>query len=111
MSQQSDMADSVYTRLNEGPVPTSHLVRELRDRWGPDHGVSAVHGLLREVATCLLWRNDVELGEIKEGRYVSWALEPEDANTKIDEELTSMDAFLADENRYVFRKAAKLAAS
>ena len=98
------MADSVYARLKEGPVPTSHLVRELRDRWGADHGVSAVHGFLREVATCLLWHSDVELGELKGGRYVPWVLEPEDANTKIEEELMSMDAFLEDESRYVFRK-------
>ncbi len=104
MSQQSDMADSVYGRLSEGPVSTAHLVRELRERWGAEHGVSAVHGFLREVATCLLWRGDVDLGDFREGRYVSWSLEPEDANARIDEELMSMSAFLADNSRYVFRK-------
>ncbi|MEO5668391.1 MAG: hypothetical protein ABIR96_10050 [Bdellovibrionota bacterium] len=104
MSQQSDMADAVYGRLSEGPVPTAHLVRELRDRWGGGHGVSAVHGFVREVATCLLWRGDVDLGDFKEGGFVSWSLEPEDANTRIDEELMSADAFLEDQSRYVFRK-------
>jgi hypothetical protein len=29
-------------------VPASDLVRELRERWGPDHGVSSVHGFVRE---------------------------------------------------------------
>jgi hypothetical protein len=104
MSQQSDMADSVYSRLSEGPVPTAHLVRELRGRWGIEHGVSEVHGFVREVATCLLWRGDVDLGDLKEGKFVSWSLEPEDANQRIDQELMSLDAFLGDRNRYVFQK-------
>src|SRR5438132_9940643 len=103
MSQQSDMADSVYSRLSEGPVPAAHLVRELRDRWGGEHGVSEVHGFVREVATCLLWRGDVDLGDLKEGRFVSWSLEPEVANTRVDEELMSVDVFLEDQSRYVFQ--------
>jgi hypothetical protein len=90
--------------LSDGPVSAAHLVRQLRDRWGVEHGVSAVHGFVREVATCLLWRGDVDLGDFKEGRFVSWSLEPEDADTRVDEELMSVDAFLEDQSRYVFQK-------
>jgi hypothetical protein len=104
MSQQSDMADSVYRRLSGGAVPAAYLVRELRDRWGVEHGVASVHGFVREVATCLLWRGDVDLGDFKEGRFVSWSIKPEDANTRVDDELMSMDAFLEDQSRYVFQK-------
>jgi hypothetical protein len=104
MSQQSDMADIVYSRLSKGPVPASHLVRELRDRWGTEHGVPSVHGFIREVATCLLHHDDVEVGDFSGGRYVSWTLDPWDADHRIDRELMSMDSFLEDESRYVFRK-------
>lgn len=104
MSQQSEMADSTYELLNAGPVATARLVRELRARWGVEHGVASVHGFVREVATCLLWKGDVEVGDLKEGRFVPWALEAEDANSRIDEDLMSMHVFLEDESRYVFRK-------
>src|SRR6478736_1764475 len=101
MSQQSDMADVVYARLSEGLVPTAHLVRELRDRWGVEHGVLEVHGFAREVAMCLLWQGDVDLGDLKEGSFVAWLLEPDECYSRIDEELMSMDTFLEDEARYV----------
>src|SRR2546427_8587411 len=104
MSQQSDMADTVYRRLSKGPVPTAHLVRELRGRWGTEHGLSEVHGFAREVATCLLRHDDVEVGDLTEGQFVRWELEPWDADHRIDRELMSMDTFLEDESRYVFRK-------
>jgi hypothetical protein len=107
MSQQSDMAASVHRTLSERPVSAAHLVRDLRKRWGPEHGVLAVHGFVREVATCLLWHGDVDLGHVEGGEFVSWSLRPEEANTRIDEELMSMDVFLDDETRYVFRKTAR----
>jgi hypothetical protein len=71
---------------------------------GALHGVSAVHGFAQEVAACLLRRGDVDLGELREGVFASWSLEPEDVDTKVDEELMSVDAFLVDETRYVFTK-------
>ncbi len=104
MSLQSDMADGVYGRLSEGPIAAADLVRELRRRWGAEHGVLEVHGFVREVATCLLWRGDVDVGDMKDGRFVSWTLEPDAADSRIDEELMSMDAFLEDLSRYVFQK-------
>jgi hypothetical protein len=104
MSQQSEMADLIYIRLSEGPVATAHLVRELRERWGAQHGISAVHGFIREVATCLLWRGDVDIGDFKDGQFVSWGIEPEDANERIDEELMSMKSFIIDESRQIFQK-------
>lgn len=104
MSQQSDMAETVYSRLSKGPVSMAHLVRELRGRWGAEHGVLSVHGFVREVATCLLQHEDVEVGVLSEGRFLDWRLHPWEADEKIDRELMSMVAFLEDDNRYVFRK-------
>jgi len=104
MSQQSDMSDVVYSRLRGGPVSVATLVRELRDRWGPAHGVGEVHFFLAEVGTCLLHYDDVDLGDVKEGRFVAWPLEPWDANDRLEEELCALDTFLEDENRFVFRK-------
>jgi hypothetical protein len=104
MSQQSDMADVVYRQLSTEPVSAAHLVRELRQRWGSEHGVGSVHGFVREVATCLLEHEDVEVGDIAAGRFVSWTLAPWEAEEKIDAELMAMDSFLEDEDRYVFRR-------
>lgn len=106
MSQQSDMADAVYERLRDGPVSAAALVRDLHRRWGADHGASSVHGFIREVATCLLHYEDVEVGHIENGKFVAWKLEPWDADEKIDAELMAMDRFLDDETLYVFQKKA-----
>jgi hypothetical protein len=104
MSQQSDMADTVYRRLSSQPVAAAHLVRELRSRWGAEHGVGSVHGFVREVATCLLRHDDVEVGDVTAGRFIPWELAPWDAEEKMDAELMAMDLFLDDEDKYVFRK-------
>jgi hypothetical protein len=104
MSQQSDMADDVYGRLTTAPVSAASLVRELRRRWGVEHGVAEVHCFVREVIGCLLRHEDVEAGEMRAGRFVSWKLEPWDADDKVDAELMAMDVFLDDENKYVFQK-------
>ena len=103
MSQQSDMADDVYRRLHSQPVPTAHLVAELRDQWGVEHGVGSVHGFVREVATCLLHRDDVEVGEVTGGVFLPWKLEAWDADERIDRELMAMYSFLEDQSKYVFR--------
>ena len=104
MSEQSDTADLVCERLRSAPFPLACLVRELRAKWGDEHGVLAVHGFVREVATCLLHRDDVEVGDLHKGRFVPWQTEPWHADEKIDTELMAMTAFLDDEARYVFRK-------
>jgi hypothetical protein len=104
MSQQSDMADVAYQRVRSAPLPIAHLVRELRGKWGADFGVSSVHGFIREVVYCLLVHDDVLVGDIAEGRFVAWALEPSAVDQKIDRDLMSMSTFLDDETRYVFQK-------
>jgi hypothetical protein len=104
MSQQSDMADAVYSRLSSEPVSAAHLIRELRSRWGVEHGVGSVHGFVREVATCLLHHDDVEVGDVTAGRFVPWQLASCDADERIDAELMALDLFLDDESKYVFRK-------
>jgi hypothetical protein len=107
MSQQSDTADVIYEGLNRAPFPLARLVRELHAKWGEAHGVPSVHGFVREVATCLLYRGDVQVGDVEQGRFVPWQVEPEDADERIDRELMAMTAFLDDEAHYVFRKSAE----
>ena len=104
MSDQSDLAEIVHDRLTAGPVPIAELVRELRIRWGTDHRVPAVHGFLCEVATCLLRRGDIEVGDVTDGRFVSWSIDPWDADARIYAELMAMETFLQDDCRYVFRR-------
>lgn len=104
MSQQSDTADAVCERLSSAPFPLAYLVRELRSKWGAEHGVPSVHGFVREVATCLLHHADVEVGDLQAGRFVPWQPEPWVADERIDRELMGMTAFLDDEARYIFRK-------
>jgi hypothetical protein len=104
MSQQSDMAEIVYGRLSTGPVATAQLVQELRSRWGAEHGVGSVHGFVREIVTLLLHHEDVEVGEIRAGKFVPWSLSSWDADDKIDADLMAMRTFLDDESQYVFRK-------
>jgi hypothetical protein len=104
MSQQSDMADDVYSRLNSQTVAAAHLVRELRSRWGAEHGVGEVHCFVSEVANCLLRYDDVEVGDVRDGRFVPWSSAAWDADERIDAELMAMHTFLDDESQYVFRK-------
>jgi hypothetical protein len=104
MSQQSNMADDVRSRLGEGPIPAACLVQELRSQWGFEHGAAEVHRFVQEMATCLLFYGDVEVGDLENGRFIPWQLSPEASAEKIEADLMGMDAFLEDENRYVFRK-------
>jgi hypothetical protein len=105
MSQQSDMAEEVYQRLSGGgTVSSACLIRELRARWGNDHGVSSVHSFVREVATCLLHFEDVDIGHVEDGKFVAWTLDPWDADEKFDSALMAMDHFLENETRYVFQR-------
>ncbi len=80
------------------------MIREIREEWGPSHGVVEVHHFVREVGTCLLWGNDVEVGHIEDGQFVAWPVEPEEADERIAEELVPMDQFWEDPTCYVFRQ-------
>ncbi|SRR6266481_8013284 len=106
MSQQSDMAETVYGRLSSGLVAAADLVGELRMRWGPDHGVGEVHRFVEEAAACLLGHDDVEVGDMMtQGGFTPWVLEPWDAHSKLANDLMAMSTFLEDRTRYVFRRA------
>jgi hypothetical protein len=104
MSQQSDMADIVYERLSAGPVAAAQIVRELRSRWGVEHGVGEVHRFVTEVVTCLFCHEDVEVGNLNAGTFVAWQLPSWDADDKFNSEMMAMDMYLDDETMYVFRK-------
>ena len=101
------MADRVYQRLAQCTVSAAELVQQLRSKWGPDHGVGEVHRFVEEVATCLIHHDDVEVGDMHDGQFVSWRLEPWHARDRIERELLAMDAFLDDTHRFVFQRARK----
>ena len=105
MSQQSEMADRLYDRLAQSNVSAAELVRELRTRWGPLHNAAEIHRFVEEVARCILSHKDVEIGEIHDGRFRSWKLQPWESDDKLTQELLSLDTFLDDNKKYVFRRA------
>ena len=104
MSQQSDMADAIHARLASGPISAASLVRELRHRWGPDHGINYVHLFIVEVICCLLRKDDVEVGELTPAGPVSWGLPPEDSYEKIESQLLAMPTWLEDDTWCLFWK-------
>jgi hypothetical protein len=106
-SQQSEMADRVYRRLADSPVSTAGIVQELRTKWGPGHDVREVHRFADEVAACVLHHEDVEIGDIHNARFRSWGLESWDAHSKLEHNLLSIDSFLDDNERFVFRRTRK----
>lgn len=104
------MAEVVYRLLDERQVSAAELVRELRQRWGPDHKAVALHFFICEAACCLLAQADVEVGHIEVGRFVPWHMDPLDACEKLENEFTAIPIDHEDATRYVFRKIAPFAA-
>jgi hypothetical protein len=104
MSQQSDMADKIYLSLEGGPVPVADLVVELRERWGTEHGAGEVHAFVDEVAACLLWRGDVDIGDFVEGAFNSWGLEPDYSHQKLEHMLDQQEDYFSDRTLCVFKK-------
>jgi len=104
MSQQSDMAERVYHQLAHSEVSAAELVQQLRAKWGPEHRVPEVHRFVEEVAACILHHDDLEVGEIRDGAFSPWRLEPWESHDKIARELLALDTFLDDKTQYVFRK-------
>ncbi|RYD85062.1 MAG: hypothetical protein EOP84_03680 [Verrucomicrobiaceae bacterium] len=82
----------------------AHIIHKLCSQWGAEQSVHSVHGFAREVATCLLHYDDVEIGELRDGRFLLWSLPAWDADQKIDAELMAMETLLSDESQYIFRK-------
>lgn len=105
MSQQSEMADVVRRRLDAGPISVASLVTELRIRWGSEHSPAEVHFFVSEVVHSLLWGGEVRLGEMQDGVFVSWAIEPWDAVERLEKELGALDGFLEDNGCYVLSRA------
>ena len=103
MSQQSEFADSVYHRVRLGPVDVASLVGEISARWGAGHSIGSVHLFVVEAIYCLLPRGDIDVGEIKEGRFVSWDIDPMDAFDRIDSGLTPRSLAFADHGKFVFK--------
>jgi hypothetical protein len=97
------MAEIICGRLREARFFAAILVRELRQRWGPNHDVLEVHHFVREVVCCLLWHDDIEVGELRHGIFVPWNLDSEESYDRFDQEVMAMDTFLDEDDRYVFQ--------
>ena len=104
MSHQSDMADRVYHQLAQSPIAAAELVQELRANWGSEHRAPEVHRFVEEVTACILHHDDVEVGEIRDGRFSAWRLKAWESHDKIARELLALETFLDDKTQYVFRK-------
>jgi hypothetical protein len=104
MSQQSELADWVYSRLPDGPIPASRLVLLVREKWGAIAEPQAVHLFVSESLACLLRNEDVEAGDLLDEVFLPWRTEPSDSALKINDELSVYETYLEDPSRYVFRK-------
>ncbi|WP_395750564.1 hypothetical protein [Prosthecobacter sp.] len=104
MSQQSDIADAIHQRLAHGAVSVAALVREVRERWGPEHSFGSVHLFVEEVLYCLLRESDVDVACATAGDLVSWNLPADEAWEKISEHLRKMHEFLEDDDWCCLRK-------
>lgn len=104
MSQQSELADYVYAKLSRTELPASYLVHVICEKWGSIANPSTVHLFVAESVACLLRNEDIEVGDVIEGKFIPWLIKPWDAAQKIEDEICSLGDYLADESQYVFRK-------
>lgn len=104
MSQQSDIADAIHQRLAHGAVSVAALVREVRERWGPEHSFGSVHLFVEELLYCLLREFDVDVACANAGGLVSWKLPADEAWEKISERLRMQHEFLDDDEWCYMRK-------
>jgi hypothetical protein len=103
MSQQGEFADLIYQRLKLGPVSVASLVGEIRDRWGEGHSIESVHQFVIEAMYCLLSHQDVDVGDIAEGQFVSWTIEPLYAYDRIESKLMPLATAFEDHKSIVFQ--------
>ncbi|WP_395737403.1 hypothetical protein [Prosthecobacter sp.] len=104
MSLQSEMAEAVHQRLAHGAVSVAALVREVRERWGPEHSVGSVHLFVEEMLYCLLREADVDVACAAAGGLVPWKLPADEAWEKISERLRRLHEFLEDDEWCCLRK-------
>lgn len=104
MSQQSELADYAYAKLDDGQLSAAHLVRLIREKWQALATPESVHFFVSESVRCLMGRVGVEVGDIIDGQFVRWDLELWDADETFESEVCALDTYLEDDTRYVFRK-------
>src|SRR5580698_1392973 len=103
MSQQSELADLIYQRVRLGSVSIASLVDETRARWGDGHSIESVHHFVIEAIYCLLVHQDVDVGDITDGQFVSWRTGPLVTYERIESTLTRLGTAFADHDSIVFR--------
>lgn len=94
------MAEQLHAEMAQGPISLARIVRILLEKWKKDLGISL---FAEEVARCLLGYEDVETGDLVDGRFVSWNLDPWDADDKIRQKLETSSGLFEDETSCVFR--------
>lgn len=93
----------VYDETANAPVDLATFVRDARRAW-PKANVSTVHAVALDVATGLLMRADIEVGNMAEGKFVPWRTPPWESAQRIHDEIGGMSGFLSDQGRFVFRR-------
>jgi len=96
MSQQSEFAEVLWVRLRSGPVAVSSIVDEIRQLWGPDHGVKAVHLFIGEVIRCLISHPNVEVGVVRNGLFIAISDDDEDLDMIVEKMLLGSQEFVTD---------------
>lgn len=100
---EQDAARAIYEETAKGPVVLATLVGQFRVAW-PSETVAVVHGATCDVATELLHRDDIEVGDLVGGRFVPWVMKPWEAEDAIRAELIAKRDLLTDGTRFVFRR-------
>lgn len=93
----------LYDETARAPVDLASFVRDARRAW-PKADVSMVHAVALDVATGLLMRTDIEVGNLADGEFMPWRLSPWQSAQKIHDEMAGMSGFLSDQGRFVFRR-------
>src|SRR3982751_2457870 len=60
---------SAYERTKSGPLSLATMIKEMSDAW-PKETIPVIHTAALEVATALLHRSDIEVGEIVDGKFM-----------------------------------------
>ena len=103
LSLRQDASADFHDRTASGPLPFAAIVSDMHRAW-PAANYSVVHESALEVATDLLHRGDIEMGEKIGGVFQPLQLPPWAARGKLQSELRFARDFFQDSDRFVFRR-------
>jgi hypothetical protein len=95
--------NSAYERTKSGQLSLATMVKEIREAW-PKENISLVHTAALEVATALLHRSDIEVGELVDGKFVPSKSPPWHDNERMLSEIQHSADLFQNDHVYVFRR-------